>query len=293
VPQHGDRVAVVVATRNRARELENTLRRLTLLPEQPRVVVVDNASTDDTVERVRRGFHDVDVIPLAHNAGAAARTVGVRHVSAPLIAFSDDDSWWEPGSLERAAQIFDAHPRLGLLAGRVLVGRGHRPDATCELMAASPLRQVPDLSSASILGFIACGCVVRSAAYLEVGGFDRRFEIGAEEECLALDLATAGWGLHYTDDVVAHHHPSPVRDRAGRRRRQLRNLLWSAWLRYPWPAALARSLRAVTDAAPDPVTLLALADALRELPWVVAERREVGPELARRLTLLSGAAAER
>jgi hypothetical protein len=37
--------------------------------------------------------------------------------------------------------------------------------------------------------------------------------IGAEEQLLATELATAGWDLVYQHDVVAHHHPSPTRGR--------------------------------------------------------------------------------
>lgn len=54
---------------------------------------------------------------------------------------------------------------------------------------------------------------------------------GGEERLLALDLARAGWGLAYAEDVVAHHHPSPWRQPELRRRRMVRNDLWTAWAR--------------------------------------------------------------
>ena len=63
-----------------------------------------------------------------------------------------------------------------------------------------------------MLGFLACGAVVRREAYLAAGGFDDVVFFMGEEERLALDLATLGWGLAYVDEVVAHHHPSPTRD---------------------------------------------------------------------------------
>ena len=75
--------------------------------------------------------------------------------------------------------------------------------------------------------------MVRRSAFLEVGGFDARLGVGGEEELLSVDLAARGWGLAYVDEVVAHHHPSPSRDLSGRRRVQMRNALWSAWLRRP------------------------------------------------------------
>ena len=270
-----ERVSVVIATRDRRTDLERTLGHLTALPERPRVVVVDNASRDGTAAMVRRLFPAVEVLALRDNAWGAARTIGARHVDTQYVAFSDDDSWWAPGSLGAAADVLDSHPRLGLVAARVLVGSQQRLDPTCVAMASSPLAQSADLADAAILGFIACGSIVRRSAFLEVGGFDARLEIGGEEELLALDLAAAGWGLHYLDAVVAHHHPSPARD-STRRRRQLRNLLWSAWLRHPLRSALGRSVRVAGAAAAwDRAAAGALLDALAGLPWIVRARRKV------------------
>ena len=45
------------------------------------------------------------MVALPVNAGAVARTTGVRHTTTPYVAFADDDSWWEPGALDRAADL--------------------------------------------------------------------------------------------------------------------------------------------------------------------------------------------
>src|SRR5207244_6153887 len=71
--QAADRVTIVVATRNRRRELLASVPRHIALPECPRVIVVDDASTDATVEMLATEFPQVDVIRLPQRAGAAAR----------------------------------------------------------------------------------------------------------------------------------------------------------------------------------------------------------------------------
>jgi glycosyltransferase involved in cell wall biosynthesis len=154
-------VAVVIATRNRGTELLGTLTRLRALREQPPIVVVDNGSTDGTAELVRANYPGVRVVGLRRNQGGAARTVGARLVDSPYVAFSDDDSWWAPGALGRAAELLERHPRLAVLAARVLVGPDERLDPVCREMARSPLPSAPDLPGPSVLGFIACGAVVR------------------------------------------------------------------------------------------------------------------------------------
>ncbi len=218
-------VTVVVVTRDRAEALRATLPRHAPYP----VVVVDNGSRDASVAVARAA--GARVVALGRNAGAAGRTAGIRLAGTPYIAFADDDSWWAPHALERAAEVLDANPRLAVLAATVLVGPQERLDPVCRQMAASPLP--PVAAGASILGFVACGSVVRRDAYLAVGGFPEPYGIGGEEEPLALDLAAAGWELAYVPGVVAHHHPSPARNQRRREIVQRRNALWTAWRRRP------------------------------------------------------------
>jgi GT2 family glycosyltransferase len=280
-------VAVVIATRNRGTELLGTLARLRALDEQPSIMVVDNGSTDGTAELVRIRCPGVQVVGLRRNRGGAARTVGARLVDSPYVAFSDDDSWWAPGALGRAAELLDRHPRLAVLAARVLVGPDRRSDPVCDEMAHSPLGRAADLPGPSVLGFIACGAVVRRSAFLEVGGFHARLGVGGEEELLAVDLAARGWGLAYVEEVVAYHHPSPSRDPSARRRVQVRNALWSAWLRRPLGGAARQTVHLAARAMRQPGAWSGILLALLGLPWVLRERHPVHSELEAALRTLA------
>lgn len=281
-----DRIAVVIATRNRLDALRSTLRRLNTLPERPPIIVADNGSMDGTPDAVRVEFPNVEVLSLVENRGAEARNLAAQKVTAPFIAFADDDSWWAPGSLGRAADLLSAQPSLGLVAARVLVGPENRLDPTCNEMAASPLPRREGLPGPSILGFLACGAVVRRSAFLGVGGFPNRFGIGGEEELLAIDLAAAGWDLCYVDSLVAHHHPSPLRNPSARRRIQVRNALWSAWMRRPAGGALRKTATLLRPWFRDPATRQGFLDALQGLVGVWRERRSIPAELERALRRL-------
>ena len=267
-------VGVVIATRDRRLALHRTLDRLAALPEQPPVVVVDNGSHDGTPEAIRGAHPHVRVATLDRDVGAAARAIGVRALDTPLIAFTDDDSWWAPGALSRAAGLFDAHPRLGLIAAQILVGPEQRLDSTCVAMRESPLPREPDLPGPSVLGFVACGAIVRRAAFLSTGGFSSRMGFGGEEQLLALDLATAGWGLAYVEEVVAHHHPAPGPGRASRTRTELRNALVTAWMRRRRLGA-ARTSAKLAACALRRGEVGALLHAARGLKGVGRERRPV------------------
>lgn len=283
---HDSRVSVVIATRNRASELLTTLEHLQNLPERPHTVVVDNASTDGTSEAVRRSYPEAEVVALAENLGGAGRNAGVRRVNTPYVAFSDDDSWWSPGSLTRAADLLDTHQRIATLAARVLVGPQEKRDPICDEMASSPLAAAPDMPGPPVRGFLGCAVVIRRSAYLEVGGYDPRMQVGGEEELLAADLAAAGWELAYVDDLIAHHHPSKIRNSVDRRRSSIRNALWFTWLRRPLSTVVRHTLLVLKAAAGDPDARNGLLQALGGLPWAIRHRRILPPHIEEDLRVL-------
>lgn len=184
------------------------------------------------------------MIELPGNVGGYARTIRARLATTPYIAFADDDSWWAPGALRRAVDYFDAHPRMGLLAARILVGPEDQLDPICKSMRDSALGWDPDLPGPSLLGFLACAAMVRREAFHPVGGFDQVVRFPGEEERVALDLAAAGWGLVYVDDIVVHHHPSSNREGSAQRRVSIvRSRLLTAVLRRSWSFVLRDSVR--------------------------------------------------
>jgi GT2 family glycosyltransferase len=284
------RVGVVVLTYNRAEEVTRTVERLLSLPERPPIIVVDNGSTDGTSDALRPRFPTVEVIRLPENIGAAARNIGVRRCPRPSIALCDDDTWWEPGSLRRAADLLDAHRSVAIVTGRVLVGEDERIDPTCLLMARSPLPQPPGLGAPTLLGFLAGASMVRREAFLAVGGFEPRLALGGEEELLALDLARAGWTLAYLADAVIHHYPSPRRDAESRRWLLARNSLWVAWLRRPFLTAMSTTLATARRGVRDRDVRRGLTAAFHGLPWIARQRQVIPSEIERRLRLLEAGA---
>src|SRR5699024_3923054 len=206
------RIGVVVITRNRRRELLRTLRALETLPESPPIVVVDNASCDGTAEAVARAHPEVRLIRSRTYLGAVGRNVGVEALPTPYVAFCDDDSWWEPGSLARATELLDAHPPLGAVTARLLVEPSGQEDPLLPELRHSPLPRPDWLPGPALLGILAGASVLRVRAFQEVGGFSERLWLGGEEELLALDLARFGWWMCWDEQMVAHHQASQVRD---------------------------------------------------------------------------------
>lgn len=278
-----------MVTRNRQAEARRTLEHLRALPEQPKIVVVDNGSSDGTAAALRSSDSRLSVVSLERDIGAGARNVGVQLTSTPYVALCDDDSWWAPGALKRASELLDAHPRLGLVAARVHVGADERLDATCAAMRDSPLLGSAAQPGKPVLGFLACASVMRRDAFLSVGGFRSELGIGGEEQLLAVDLVAAGWQVAYVDELLAHHHPSARRNERTREVVVARNALWFTWLRRPFSNILTGTLAALVRAAFDGTQRAALGQALRGLPWVLRDRRRLPHEIEQDLRRLDRA----
>ena len=280
------RITVVIMTRNRRDELLETLARMTALPERVPVIVADNASTDGTGEAVTERFGQVRLLRCARNLGAVARNLAVREVTTPYVAFCDDDTRWRPGSLGRAADLLDAHPRLASVTARILVAPDLAEDPITPELRDSPVPAPPWLPGPALLSVLAGASMFRATAFREVGGFSPRLWLGGEEELLALDLAARGWWMCWAHDVVVEHAPSKLREPRRRRQLGIRNTLWTAWLRRPIPGALRHTVSVVRSLPRDLASLGAIAEALGGLHWVLRERRVVPPEVERGLRLL-------
>jgi hypothetical protein len=275
--RHNHHIAIVAATRNRVASLKAILPRLLRLPEAPPAPIVDDGSTVDTCETIRREYPGVALIGLGQNLECAARNEGGRPVATPYVAFSDDDSRWAAGAIGRASELFVASPGRAWLAARVLVGHEARPDLVREAMAAIPLTSNRRLPDPGVLGFVACGSNLRRSAYHDVGGFEPRFGIGGKEELCAGDLAVAG-----TWPTPPRSSPNIIRLRsaivtvgAGSRSATL----WTAWLRRPAASLWHRTLQSTQPGLCDPESRTPLIEAVRGLPWVLRNRRQIPPHV--------------
>jgi glycosyltransferase involved in cell wall biosynthesis len=108
-------ISVVLPCHNAGPWIEEALESVRAQTRRPlEVIVVDDASGDDSIERARR-FPEVRVLVAPRNAGAgAARNTGLAAASGELIAWLDADDIWEPNHLETVAALLEHHPAAAL-----------------------------------------------------------------------------------------------------------------------------------------------------------------------------------
>ncbi|MGH7177443.1 MAG: glycosyltransferase family 2 protein [Tepidisphaeraceae bacterium] len=212
-------VSFVMATRNRRDVLLDTLghiQRCGLRSEAFETIVVDNASTDRTVAAVRESFPGVTILEEPTNRGSCAKNLALPLAQGRLVMFLDDDSYPQPGSMQRVIRHFEADPGLGAAVFDVVL-----PDGSRECSA------YPDV-------FIGCGTAFRKRALAQVGGLPEDFFMQAEEYDLSLRLLDAGWSIRRFDDVRVSHRKTQRSRCSGRTARlDARNCVLLAARRFP------------------------------------------------------------
>ena len=200
------------------------------------ILVVDDASTDDTAE-VARAL-GARVIPMLHNGGpGASRNAGIEAATTEWIATLDADDTWHPRKLELQYAALELEPKIGLIfsdfdAVSLEDGRIHRPnivldDASFVKIARRPLTDVVDLldfdafmaelPSRSII--LPSTALFRRSLALAVGGFSTTVKAEDTEFFLRLTAATQTAFVHvpllaymrHYSQITANWELDPVR----------------------------------------------------------------------------------
>jgi glycosyltransferase involved in cell wall biosynthesis len=128
------KVSIIIPTNNRPHLLARTVESAQSAGEDVEVIVVDDASSDETAE-VCRTLEGIRYIRLERNQGVAgARNVGILASSTPYIAFLDDDDLRLPGSLDIQVAALAAAPEAGFVCGAMLLADQNR-NPTGEIVA--------------------------------------------------------------------------------------------------------------------------------------------------------------
>ena len=185
------------------------------------VVVLDNASDDGSAEAVRERFPWARVIAQPFRAGFGANHNSViRATSGRYVYVLNEDTTVEPGSFDRMVAYLDEHAEVGALGPRILYPDGREqasawrfPTPAVAALGALTLQRAGVVQSKGaeprrVDWAMACALLLRRRALDQVGLFDERFFIYAEETDLCRRLAAAGYETHWFPHVTVYHHVS-------------------------------------------------------------------------------------
>ena len=174
-------VSVVIPAFNAAGAIAAALSSVAAQTRPPaEVVVVDDASTDNTADVARSGSSNHRIIQSPCNLGpAAARNRGVAEARGEWIAFLDADDAWLPGRLAPQLACAAEYPEVAFFCGDTVALEDGTPNGKREsprLAVHSPPSIVLRLQDLAIRNCVATSTVlVKKASILGAGGFDEQF----------------------------------------------------------------------------------------------------------------------
>jgi GT2 family glycosyltransferase len=207
---------VVIPTWNGARWLPGCLAAIERQTRRPDVVVVvDNGSTDGSLEVVRDLWADARVLALGRNTGFAhAANRGVEAAGTDAVALVNTDVELAPDWLARSAAVLERDPGLAAVATKMVdledrtrlydAGDVLRRDGVCEQRGRFRADDGSYDAPGEVFAACAGAALYRRDAVRAVGGFDDRFFAYLEDVDLGLRLRLAGWRCAYEPAVAAH-----------------------------------------------------------------------------------------
>jgi GT2 family glycosyltransferase len=188
------------------------------------LVLVDNASPDDTLDLLHEWRDRATVVALESNRDfAGGCNVGAAAATGEVLVFLNNDTIVAPGTLELLVEQA-SEPDVGVTGPRL-----HYPDGTIQhagvWMVREPgnlvtpyhlfLHEPGDLEASAIQADLDCvtgACLVmRASVFAELGGFDADYRNGWEDVDLCLRVRMQGLRIVYRGDVAFVHAEGATR----------------------------------------------------------------------------------
>ncbi len=186
------------------------------------IILVDNHSTDGSVEKIKKGFENINIIKLEKNYGpAGARNIGVNNSRGKYLLFLDHDTFIKKNTISIMMRAFEDE-KVGIVGCKLWNEDGtHQPSAkrfptlSREIFSAFLLNRIFKKSNLSYViqsaqtvevDWVSGACLMmRREVFISVGGFDGNYFYGAEEADLCYRTKRAGWKVLYVPEAEAVH----------------------------------------------------------------------------------------
>jgi GT2 family glycosyltransferase len=259
------RISIVIVNYNSLIFLKELLASIEVYPPRApyEIIVVDNASTDETAQWCVEAPLELRLIVNPHNCGfAAAANIGAEMARGDLLLFCNPDLRWLSPVADQLAECIREHRRCAAATARLTFpDRSFQPScrrfptfANIWFSRGSPLARImsppgtsfvytlPEYEQPTRVDAASATCLMVSrTAFQELGGFDERFFMFAEDTDLCRRLAIRGKEIWFVPAATAiHHWGGSSIDRRTVSRHHLRSL--KKYFQKHYPRAIIRNM---------------------------------------------------
>ncbi len=218
------RVSAVISAWNRREDLrENLVALFDQTVPFAEVIVVDNCSTDGSVEMIREQFPSVKLIEMPDASRGACETfnIGFKAATSEFVLILDDDVVAPNDWLERALTKIHSEPETTAMISATVIEPGMPDDYLND-----PFVNTERYTAT----FRGCATLVKRDVLERAGYYDERFFIYGNERDLAARILTLGYRIKI-DPALRVFHKTPFGMKAGKRSLyfHVRNLWWYLW----------------------------------------------------------------
>lgn len=210
-------VSIVILNWNGMEHLETCLPSVTTQSyENVEVIVVDNGSTDGSIEYVEQNFETVKLVCNETNVGfAEGNNIGIRVASGDCIVVLNNDTEVDKDWISSFMKVANEHPEVGMLACKILsyydrkqidcVGHLIYPDGLSRGRGRGEIDEGQYDKIVEVAFPSGCAALYRREMLEQIGLFDKDFFIYVEDSDLGIRGRLAGWKCLYVPDAVVYH----------------------------------------------------------------------------------------
>lgn len=222
------KVYMVVLNWNGRDMLEACLKSLQSQTCSNEIIVVDNGSTDSSVELIESKFPNIHLMKQSKNHGfAGGVNIGIKYAmknDADAVALFNNDAVADKSWLENLVSILESSPDTGIVACKLLRSDGKFFDSTGDFYSSRGIpfprgRNQEDKKqfekTEEVFGASGGASLYRTRMLNEIGMFDERFFAYFEDVDISFRAQLASWKIIYQPNSIAYHEVGATSSRLG------------------------------------------------------------------------------